>query len=328
MRRGETTGETRLQRARTVLASLAALVLAGCGSCESLREANNESVVWIPQGHGLATLDIDGDGGLDIIGLCATARWLDPESGPCSICAFDGDDMSLRWRVGEYDRELTFGIHLAAIAGKVFVVDPQGRAQALSPQDGSEIAFTQLSERAREVCALPDGAWVVTADNKTSSFLFDPPTIDPAKRPPHCFHDIEDLRPRLDDMMPMAHATNGTRGAIVGLHIRGTPYPMAAGFVIPEGMITWKRALSDGDPLLDSADVPRDVAVSADHVFAGHGHDLVALDPATGETQWRQPMKSIWALHADERRVYVGRWQRLDVLDVDTGKSLGGIGRR
>ena len=343
------------------MAGTLALFIAGCRGCElpELKKdqdplVNEDGVDWVMTEHGLATLDIDGDGRLDVVGLCATHSLGGPSEGPFSICAFDGVDFRLLWRVGEHARETFYATHIAAIGDKVFVVDPLGRAQVLSPKDGSEIAFTQLSDRAKEICAEADGAWIFTADGKGTRFRFEPPTGDPAERPRSCRQPVGGalqgcllgrsvdvdvslhcanmpFGEPIEGVMAARYAMKGRRGAVIGTHTPGTGYPVVVAFHVDEHdtvSIDWQRPLTDDAPLSDGTSQPVGPVVTERHIFIGHGDTIVALDPATGKTQWRQPTKSYMTLHADDQRVYVGRWSRLQIHDADTGKPFGGIGDR
>ena len=55
---------------------------------------------------------------------------------------------------------------------------------------------------------------------------------------------------------------------------------------------------------------------------------VIAVDAKDGRTLWDEPTASFWSVDASPTRVYVQRWQRVEVRDATTGKLLGGVGTR
>ena len=346
-------GGTCLREAAEVLASDSGVTAALAGD-----------VWWAASGYSIAEVDIDGDGVLDLVGLCADRPG---SEGSLYVGAFDGKTFEPRWRSASVgDQANAYLVQLGVAAGRVAVADPLGSLHVLDLTSGKEVARVPLTDRADVICApreAPGRHWIATKDRTESSF--DPRTLAlvPAPRPASCppgrFAVTVDLAlctalppdvagsmgectgsgapPPIPGFIGMEMAVDGADGVVAGMKSPGSSVPMIAGFTPGAAgkapRLRWQRGAAPGSPLDAKEMSPSRPGLAAGRAIVTyedlHGaHHLEAIDAPTGRTLWDTTSESFLQFRTTATRIYVMRWSRLDVRDAATGALLGGVGAR
>ena len=281
------------------------------------------------------------------------------------IAAFDGPKVTEAWRAGPFGTysegyQSTF----AAVVGRqVVVTDFHANAHVFDVGSGHELRSVKLSDRAKSMCAAPDGeprVWIEVADGKNVLVDAGSGTAAPAARPAWCSdggsstHDCRGwLRrgpfrpqckapgaaPAVSGFQAINVVEEGDTAVALGMKHPGTATPMAVGFDPKTKTVRWQGALASGD----QAAVAESSTISAMDAMAGgrfvapyqitsKGWHFTALDVHTGERLWDVPLQPLVGVDYPEgfsvsaTRVYVMRTSSLEVYDAKTGTLAGAIG--
>jgi hypothetical protein len=278
------------------------------------------------------------------------------------IAGFEGTKLGQVWKVGPLGTySQGYQSTFESVIGHVVVVtDYRATVHVYETATGKELHSLKLSDRAKSMCAAPDGrahVWIEVSDEKNVVFDADTGTASPAQRPAWC-PDLSsasnDCRgwlkrgpPRLTchgaEAAPKVNAfeaenviEEGDLGVALGKKHPGTGLPMAVGFDPKTKAVRWEQPLSSGD----SANVAESSSISimdalsggrfvAPYEMTAKGWRFTAFDARSGQRLWDVPLQPIIGVDHPEgfslsaTRVYVMRTSSLEVYDAKTGALVG-----
>lgn len=286
--------------------------------------------------------DVNGDGIEDAIGLVYTPG----KDGHVYAGAFSGKDAQPLWLSGELGW-LPEGIGDAYVlhAGDVVMAHAtSGTLYVLDAATGKVRKKMDPEGDVSELCTGPSGplarlaggasqAWVSGSLRATGDVCVSEPTDAPKM-----------ANPKADDFKSVSWTRSPKRAFALG-SVGRLGQPVALAFDPGSGSVHWRVRTSGSDDAIASTPWTQ-------HVFA-YGHDcvyvevepaevvangtkasgerlLVCLDPATGARKWAAEISQSSVLVSSfvvgKTRLFMARQTRLDVLEVDSGKSVGYVG--
>ena len=283
-----------------------------------------------------------------------------------SIAAFDATKIHLLWQtpaLGTYSDG--YPSTFMAIAGHdVVVTDYRATVHVYDLATGKELRTMKLSDRAKDLCAAPDGtAKVFIGVTDKNDVLVDAEagTVTPAPRPAWCPGSVfgmnndcrgwlsrgaprpsckgGEISPKVSGFGAKNTMVSGDVGVALGIKEPGTAVPVAVGFDPATKAVRWQQAVASGD----QADVETNTTISLmDDLVGGRfvtpysrtskGWFLTAFDAKTGQRLWDVPLQPMIGVSypegfsLSETRVYVMRTSSLEVYDAATGKLVGVVG--
>ncbi len=302
------------------------------------------------QGLGAAILvDLNGDGVNDVVGRI---RYV---SNPDSIhaAAFDGRTGEQLWKgpsLGTYSD--TYQGELALSGEHLVFADPKGRLAGLSSTDGSQLWQVGLGEKPKRLCADEPGRVIVdTVDGRRQlvtlqdgGLLVSTATGCPPLWSDHLHGggppDVRLSEPRGSQRKRMIQGMQvedllerPADGVRVGLGHKqpGTRIPM-----VGREEPAWSALVPAVDPLTVQEGAPEMATLSADRLVVVYRLSdrtpmITAFHLEDGRRLWHVPVPEgspdvLEAIVADEARVFLSIWQRLEVFDAATGEHLYRIG--
>jgi hypothetical protein len=278
--------------------------------------------------------------------------------------AFEGAKLAEVWKVGPFGTySQGYQSTFASLVGHhVVVTDYRANVHVYDVTTGKESHTLKLSDRAKAMCAAPDGkshVWIEVSDEKNVLFDAEAGTASPAQRPAWCPDDwatSNDCRgwlkrgpPRLTcrgaEAAPKVNAfqaenviEEGDLGVALGKKHPGTGVPMAVGFDPKSKALRWEQPLSSGDQtsvaessttsIMDALAGGRFVAP---YETAPKGWHFTAFDARSGQRLWEVPLQPLIGVDNPEgfalsaTRVYVMRTSSLEVYDARTGTLVGTV---
>jgi outer membrane protein assembly factor BamB len=237
--------------------------------------------------------------------------------------------------------------HAAIAGGKVLVTDFHSKVHAFDLDTGAETGAFDLADKAKQICASPDGkqAWLAVVDEKP--MLLDPATgkLTKTSRPRWCpeldFFGRQELslsRPDVDGMELDAVLVDGPDGVALGHKHPGSRLPMLAGYDPKTLKVRWTSPLAADDPAT-VADAGGDVFYAlgggrwaSTYSLNRGGAFVVGFDAKTGTRLWTRratdkedDTRSPDQLATDGTHFYVGFDGDLTVLDGATGTVVSEI---
>jgi hypothetical protein len=280
------------------------------------------------------------------------------------IAAFDGAKPAMVWKTGPFGTYSEgYTSTFASVIGRgVVVTDYRATVHVYDLASGRETRTLRLSDRAKSMCAAPDGkphAWIETKDEKSILFNADLGTVAAAPRPPWCVDASSggDCRgwhgrgpPRLGCRDPSFapkvsgfEASNvleeGDVAVALGKKHPGTGVPIAIGFDPKTKALRWQQPVYSGD----QASVAESSAISVMDALAGgrfvtpyqvtsKAWHFTAFEGKTGQRLWDVPLQPIFGIDYPEglslsmSRLYVMRTYSVEIYDAKTGELLGSVG--
>jgi hypothetical protein len=281
------------------------------------------------------------------------------------VIAHDSAKLRELWHVGPFGSYGDgYSSTFLAVAGKhVVVTDYLTNVHVYDLDSGRELRTAKLSERAKGMCASPEGdgrVWIASSDGRKVFFDASTGAITPAGRPPWCpdlWASHYDCRGWLKRGSPRPlcqppgvapsvagfEADNvleqGDLGVALGKKSPGTEVPMAVGFDPHTKHVRWTRPIAPGDParikeasVISAMDDLVGGRFVAPYESSASGWHFVAIDARSGDTDWDVALPPINGVdHAEgftltALRLYVMRVSALVVYDARTGALVGSIG--
>jgi hypothetical protein len=318
---------------------------------------SGEHLQWASSMAPPIPADIDGDGVEDFVG---TYQLLEGSDTEIYVGAFAGSDFERLWKVGSLGTlsDAINNTHVAVAGDAVVITDYRAAVHVRALATGEELAELTLSDRAKDLCASPDGdaVWIQVADENNVRVSLPAATAEPAPRPDWCPPPptaTDDCWMDTFFQKRLSHATcrgpeneidafaveyvleDGDARVALGHKDPGTRVPMAAGLG-PLDDVTWKRAIPEADVARVSEGTPDLADLAGGRLVTqyevGDRWHLVALDAATGDTAWdvviprSEDGSEAQFMTVTDRRVYLPHWTWLEVFDAPTGKHLGTVG--
>jgi hypothetical protein len=281
------------------------------------------------------------------------------------IAGFEGSKLGEVWKagpLGTYSQGYTSTF--AALVGRSIVVtDYRANVHVYDLASGRETRSVKLTDRAKSMCAAPDGkphVWIEASDERNVLVDADLGTATPMSRPPWCpdrWAASDDCRgwlkrgpPRLTCRGPDAapkvagfEALNvvedGDLAIALGKRHPGTALPMAVGFDPKTKTVRWQQPIASGDQagVVESSTISVMDALAAGRFVAPYaltskGWHFTAFDARSGQRIWDVPLQPIVGVDHPEgfslsaARVYVMRTSSVEVYEAKTGALVGTVG--
>jgi outer membrane protein assembly factor BamB len=281
------------------------------------------------------------------------------------VAAFEGARLGQVWKVGPFGTYMQgYTSTLTGVAGhRVVVTDYKASVHVYDLATGHETHTLKLSDRAKAMCAAPDGKpsfWVEVADKRDVLVDAEAGTAVAAARPAWC-PDLgaagDDCRgwlnrgtprpacrgaaaaPKINGFQALNVVEQGDLAVALGKKHPGTGVPMAVGFDPRSKSVRWEQPLPSGDQ--DNAAESSSIAVMDDlvggrfvapYALTLKGWHFTAFDARSGQRLWDTPLQPHigvdhpegFGLSAD--RLYVLRSSSLEVYDAKTGALVGTVG--
>ena len=304
-------------------------------------------------------LDIDGDGGAEVVGL---VRFLGGDDAIAAVAAFDEEDGGRLW-VTRLDTELD--LHLAAVGNRLWLADGRGRLRVLDPATGVIVTEQALGEKAEGFCGDGQGGLVVRLAGRGARAIdvgtaavtalpqraWESPcpggfwSSDPGGTPTTRLDDAIDARDAfgLPDALASAvdveavFTVEGGASYLLARRQPGTAVPVVVARD-GAGAASWSVDVPSGDLLAAETGAPSTLGVGPGRVYVPWALEdgdtpnrVSAFDAATGARLWDATLPDdagdVEAIVSDGVRVYVSTWTWLRVLDVSSGELLYTVGR-
>jgi hypothetical protein len=274
--------------------------------------------------------------------------------GQLSVRAYRSADLALGFRtpdLGTYS-EAYKAIHYAVVGDRLLATDKHNVLRVYDVNSSKELDTHQLTDRADQLCVLPeaDKVWVQVIDKR--HIFFDAKTFateEAKRRPRRCPGSVFIARhrgprlkrgvgPQVDNFAPKRIFVEGDAGVLYGAKSPGTPIPTAVGFVPETQEVRWKKPAVQADTTSYRSSFEKFYSGLAAGRFItvyGVGSDawhVGALDAKTGAPLWEVTLRDIFSVdqiggfEVTPRFVYVVRTSSLDVLRAKDGKLIGAIG--
>ena len=251
----------------------------------------------------------------------------------------------------------------SVVGSRVVVTDYKANVHVYDLSTGRETHTVKLSDRAKAMCAAPDGrshVWIEVADKSDVLLDADAGTTSRAARPAWCpdlWAASDDCRGWLKRGLPRAgcrgadaapkvnafQAVNvveqGDLGVALGKKHPGTALPAAVGFDPKTKAVRWEQPIVSGDQsngaelsttaIMDALEGGRFVTP---YELSPKGWHFTAFDARSGQRLWDVELQSVLGVDNPEgfslssERVYVMRTSSLEVYDAKTGALVGSVG--
>jgi serine/threonine-protein kinase len=280
------------------------------------------------------------------------------------VVAYDSAKLGELWHVGPFGSygDGYLSTFLAVTGKQVVVTDYLTNIHVYDLDSGRELRTAKLSERAKGMCASPEGdgrVWIVSSDGRKVFFDAGTGAINAAGRPPWCpdlWASHYDCRgwlkrgaprplcqpPGAAPGVPGFDADNvleqGDVGVALGKKSPGTEVPMAVGFDPHTKHVRWSRFLAPGDQarikeasVISGMDELAGGRFVAPYESSATGWHFVGIDARNGDTDWDVALPPINGVdHAEgftltASRLYVMRVSAVVVYDANTGALVGSI---
>jgi outer membrane protein assembly factor BamB len=277
---------------------------------------------------------------------------------------FEGAKLGQVWKAGPFGTysEGYKSTYMSVVGRSVVVTDYRATVHVYDLATGKETRAVKLSDRAKGMCASPDGkprVWIELSDEKNLLFEAAQGTVAAAPRPAWCpdsWAANDDCRGWLKRGPPMLscrgaeaapkvnafQAANvveeGDLAVALGKKHPGTAVPMAVGFDPRTRAVKWEQPVASGD----QASVAEQSTISimdalADGRFVApyeltKGWHFTAFDARSGQRLWDVPLQPLIGVDHPEgfalsaTRVYVMRTSSLEVYNAKTGALVGTLG--
>ena len=284
------------------------------------------------------------------------------------VAAFDGTRFQKVWAAGPFGKySQGYQSTLFRVVGHdVVVTDYRATVHVYDLATGHEARSLKLSDRAKEMCASPDGknvVWIALTDESSVSFDAEAGTATPTPRPAWCpdrtpSDDCRgwlkrgppmlschgpDVAPKVTGFQASNVVEEGDVAVALGKKHPGTAIPMAVGFDLhaPKTMasVKWEQPIPAGDQTnaaesstVALMDALVDGRFVAPYQLTPKGWHLTAFDARSGERIWDVPLQPIIGVDHPEgfalsaTRVYVMRTVSIEVYDAKTGALAGTVG--
>jgi uncharacterized Zn-finger protein len=280
------------------------------------------------------------------------------------IAAFEGAKLGEVWKAGPLGTYMEgYQSTFAEVTGRsVLVTDYRANLHVYDLASGHETRTLKLTDRAKAMCASPDGkprVWIQMSDEKNVVFDADTGTTTLASRPAWCPNvsiSGEDCRgwlkrgdfrpgcrgPENAPKVPGFEADNvieeGDLAVALGKKHPGTPTPLVVGFDPKTRAVRWQQPLASGDQagveasstsLMDALAGGR---FAAPYKVTSKGIYFTAFDARSGQRLWDVALEPQIGIDTPEgfamsaARVYVMRTSSLEVYDGKTGTLVGTLG--
>lgn len=301
--------------------------------------ARTETVLWNPRGESVITIDLDGDGVEDFIGLER------PQTADSKlfVVAYEGRAAKRLWKIGP----IAWGQcnTPAVLAGRntLAFADCAERVHVHAISDQHELFSVPTSDQVRRLCSSPDGnaLYVETIDDRGYTLDLATHALMLAPSPPWCgplrykqpATRVPDAKaPEIDGFEVETVMVQDGQYVAIERKKQGTNRTMAVGFDNASKGIRWTQSVFDGS----SSDLLTDIASGklflVYPIDAQEHYTVLALDVRTGARVWE------WKLPEDHSnteptlltltpgRAYVEGNNWIHVLDLPTGKPLLRLG--
>ena len=281
------------------------------------------------------------------------------------IAAFEGGKLARVWKAGPFGTysegyQSTF----ATVVGRdVVVTDYRANLHVYDVGSGHETRTLKLTDRAKGMCAAPDGkarVWIELSDEKNVVFDADAGTTTPAPRPAWCpdlwaaSHDCRgwlkrgaarpgckgpEGAPKVTGFEAENVIEEGDLAVALGKKHPGTASPVAVGYDPKTKAVRWQQSLAAGDQAGVSESSTTSIMdalaggrFAAPYQLTSKGWHFTAFDARSGQRSWDIPLPSLIGVDEPEgfamsaTRVYVMRTSSLEVYDAKTGALVGTIG--
>jgi hypothetical protein len=281
------------------------------------------------------------------------------------IAGFEGTKLSEVWKAGPFGTySQGYRSTYAAVVGRDLVVtDYRAMVHVYDVATGRESRTIKLTDRAKGLCASPDGkphVWLEMSDEKNVLVDADAGTATAAARPAWCpqtwgaSHDCRgwltrgapkpgcrgaESAPKVAGFQAANVMEDGDLAVALGEKHPGTALPTVVGFDPKTKAVRWQASVGSGDPaalaestttsLMDSLAGGRFVTP---YEITSKGWRFTAFDARTGQRLWDVPLQPASGSGDSEgfslsaARVYVMRSSTLEVYDAKTGAFVGTVG--
>jgi hypothetical protein len=280
------------------------------------------------------------------------------------VALFEGAKLGQVWKAGPFGTysEGYRSTYMSVVGRSVVVTDYRAIVHVFDLGTGKETRAVKLSDRAKGMCASPDGkprVWIELSDEKNVVFDADQGTAGGAPRPAWCpdsWAASDDCRGWLKRGPPMpscrgaeaAPKVNGFQAANVveegefavalGKKHPGTAVPMAVGFDPRTKAVKWEQPVASGDQasVAESSTISIMDALADGRFVAPYeltkGWHFTAFDARSGQRLWDVPLQPLIGVDHPEgfalsaTRVYVMRTSSLEIYNAKTGSLVGTLG--
>ena len=281
------------------------------------------------------------------------------------VVGFEGSKLGQVWKAGPFGT-YTQGYQstFASVVGRVVVVtDFRAKVHVYDLTSGRETRTVTLTDRAKAMCASPDGkarVWIEVSDEKNVLVDADLGTSTPAPRPAWCpdsWSASDDCRgwlkrgpprlscrgpegaPRVNGFEAKNVVEEGDLAVALGKKHPGTGVPIAVGFDPKSKVVRWEQPIASGDQATVSESSTTSImdAIAggrfvAPYELTSKGWHFTAFDARSGQRVWDVPLQSVIGIDQPEgfelsgTRLYVMRTSTLEVYDAKSGVLVGTIG--
>jgi hypothetical protein len=281
------------------------------------------------------------------------------------IAGFEGSKLSKVWKAGPFGTySQGYTSTFAAVVGRdVVVTDYRANLRVYDLASGREARSIKLTDRAKSMCAAPDGkahVWIEVSDERNVLVDADLGTATPLTRPSWCpdrWAASDDCRgwlkrglarlnckgaetaPKVAGFEALNVVEEGDLAVALGKKHPGTAAPMAVGFDPKTKRVRWEQPLGSGDPaaVAESSTISLMDALAggrfaAPYALTAKGWHFTAFDAHSGERLWDVPLQPILGVDHPEgfslsgARLYVMRTSSVEVYDAKTGALVGTVG--
>jgi hypothetical protein len=280
------------------------------------------------------------------------------------IAAFEGAKLQQVWKAGPFGTYSEgYRSTFAEVVGRdVVVTDYRANLHVYDVASGHETRTLKLTDRAKAMCAAPDGkarVWVEMSDEKNVLVDADAGTSTLAPRPAWCPDSSSssgadcrgwlrrgdpragckgpDAAPKVAGFEADNVIEEGDLAVALGKKHPGTPTPIVVGFDPKSKAVRWQEALASGDQagVSESSTSIMDALASGRFLApykTSKAFYITAFDARSGQRLWDVTLQPLIGIDTPEglsmsaARVYVMRTSSLEVYDAKTGALVGSIG--
>jgi hypothetical protein len=281
------------------------------------------------------------------------------------IAAFEGSKLGQIWKAGPFGTySQGYTSTFAAVVGHdVVVTDYRANVHVYDLASGREAHSIKLTDRAKAMCAAPDGkphVWIEASDERSVLVDADLGTATPLPRPSWCpdrWAASDDCRgwlkrgplrlncrsaeaaPRVTGFEALNVIEDGDVAVALGKKHPGTAVPVAVGFDPKTKTVRWEQPIASGDQagVAESSTISLMDALAggrfaAPYALTSKGWHFTAFDARSGQRLWDVPLQPILGVDHPEgfslstARVYVMRTSSVEVYDAKTGALVGTVG--
>jgi outer membrane protein assembly factor BamB len=282
------------------------------------------------------------------------------------IAVFEGAKLGQLWKAGPFGTYSEgYRSTYTSVVGRVVVVtDYRATVHVYDLATGKEARSLKLSDRAKSMCASPDGkarVFIELSDEKNILFDADQGTAAPTARPTWCpdnWATSDDCRgwlkrgpplpacrgpevaPKVSGFQTANVVEDGDLAVALGKKHPGTAVPVAVGFDPRNKAVRWEQPVGSGDQasVAESSTISIMDALSDGRFVAPYemttpkGWHVTAFDARSGQRIWDQPLQPLIGVDHPEgfslspTRLYVMRTSSVEIYDARTGKFVGAVG--